>query len=135
MKEKFPLTRNAFIGFDHIFDELQRISSHAKDAYPPYNVVKLSDDFFVIELAVAGFSKEDITVTTKDHILTISGDRELRRDPSEYVHHGISTRKFTKSLRISEYTDVVGADLVDGILSVNLRVRVPKGTEKVINIT
>ena len=59
-------------------------------------------------------------------MLTVTGERKQRRDTNVYVHHGISTRKFVKSYRLSEYTEVVGADLKDGILSVNLAVKLPE---------
>ena len=73
------LPRNAFLGFDHIFDQLENIHSHAKDTYPPHNVVKHDAYHYEIELAVAGFSKEHIDIEIKDHVLTIKGDRPQRR--------------------------------------------------------
>jgi len=120
------LPRNAFLGFDHIFDQLENIHSHAKDTYPPHNVVKHDAYHYEIELAVAGFSKEHIDIEIKDHVLTIKGDRPMRRPQELYVHKGISARNWSKSFRLSEYTEVVGADLVDGILTVNLKVILPE---------
>jgi molecular chaperone IbpA len=75
---------------------------------------------------VAGFKKEHIDIEVKDHILTIKGDRPARRDQNMYVHKGISARNWSKSFRLSEYTEVAGADLTDGILTVNLEVVLPK---------
>ena len=72
-------------------------------------------------MAVAGFSKKDINIEVKEHILTIKGNREKRRESDAYVHKGISNRKFEKSFRLSEYTEVTGADMTDGILTVNDR--------------
>ena len=119
----FP--RNAFLGFDHIFDELERVATHAKDSYPPHNVVKTSDTTYQVELAIAGFAEKDIDIETKDHVLYIKGNRDPRRDQNEYVHKGISGRKFEKSFRLSEYTEVSGANLRDGILTVDLEVVLP----------
>ena len=79
-----------------------------------------------IELAIAGFSKDDISIELKDHVLTITGDREARRDQNKYVHKGISGRKFVKSFRLSEYAEVNGADLTDGILTVSIEVVLPE---------
>ena len=79
-----------------------------------------------IELAIAGFSKDDITIELKEHVLSIKGDREQRRDQDKYVHKGISGRKFYKSFRLSEYAEVTGADLTDGILTVNIEVVLPE---------
>ena len=121
----FMFPRNAFLGFDHIFDELERVATHAKDSYPPHNVVKTSDTTYQVELAIAGFAEKDIDIETKDHVLYIKGNRDARRDQNEYVHKGISGRKFEKSFRLSEYTEVSGANLRDGILTVDLEVVLP----------
>lgn len=120
------LPRNAFLGFDHIFDQLENIHNHAKDTYPPHNVVKHDAYHYEIELAVAGFSKEHIDIEVKDHVLTIKGDRPMRRPQELYVHKGISARNWNKSFRLSEYTEVSGADLTDGILTVKLEVILPE---------
>ena len=122
----FTYPRSGFIGFDHIFDQLESIHKHAKDTYPPHNVVKEEDMKFTLELAVAGFKQEHIHIEVKDHVLTIKGDRPSRRDQNKYVHKGISARNWTKSFRLSEYTEVIGADLQDGILTVELEVVLPK---------
>jgi len=120
----FP--RTAFIGFDHIFNELERISSHAKDSYPPHNVVKYDDKRYAVELAVSGFGLEDLSIEIKDNVLSVKGDRQQRRPEEQYVHRGISTREFLKSFRLSEYTEVAGADLRNGILTIELEVRLPE---------
>ena len=104
MTGNFVFPRNAFLGFDHIFDALQDIHVHANDGYPPHNVVKDGDAKYQIEMAVAGFNKKDINIEVKEHILTIKGNREKRREADAYVHKGISARKFAKSFRLSEYT-------------------------------
>ena len=126
MTGTFMFPRNAFLGFDHLFDELENITNHAKDTYPPHNVVKDGDMKYDIELAIAGFSKDDISIELKDHVLTITGDREARRDQNKYFHKGISGRKFVKSFRLSEYAEVNGADLTDGILTVSIEVVLPE---------
>ena len=135
---EFVFPRNAFLGFDHIFDALQDIHVHANDGYPPHNVVKITDGkvpAYSIEMAVAGFSKKYIHIEIKEHILTIKGDREKRRGDAAYVHRGISGRKFEKSFRLSEYTEVTGADMTDGILTVNLEVILPEEKQpRTINI-
>ena len=135
MTGNFVFPRNAFFGFDHIFDALQDIHVHANDGYPPHNVVKDGDAKYQIEMAVAGFNKKDINIEVKEHILTIKGNREKRRESDAYVHKGISGRKFEKSFRLSEYTEVTGADMTDGILTVNLEVVLPEEKQpRTINI-
>ena len=136
MTGTFMFPRNAFLGFDHLFDELESITNHAKDSYPPHNVVKYDGMKYDIELAVAGFKNEDISIELKEHVLTIKGDREPRRDQDKYVHKGISGRKFLKSFRLSEYAEVSGADLTDGILTVGIEVVLPEEKRpQMINIT
>ena len=118
--------RSGFIGFDHIFDQLENIHKHAKDHYPPHNVVKDDELKYTIEMAVAGFKQEHIDIEVKDHVLTIKGERPSRREQDKYVHKGISAKNWKKSFRLSEYTEVTGADLEDGILAVNLQVILPQ---------
>jgi len=118
--------RSGFIGFDHIFDQLENIHKQAKDHYPPHNVVKDDELKFTVEMAVAGFKKEHIDIEVKDHVLTIKGERPSRREQDRYVHKGISAKNWKKSFRLSEYTEVIGADLEDGILAVNLQVVLPQ---------
>lgn len=126
MTGTFAYPRNAFLGFDHIFDQLENIHKQSKDTYPPHNVVKEEELNYSLELAVAGFKEEHIDIEVKDHVLTITGNRPPRRDQDKYVHKGISARNWKKSFRLSEYTEVTGADLVDGILTVNLEVVLPE---------
>jgi molecular chaperone IbpA len=118
--------RSLFIGFEPILNELERIHSagRAQDNYPPHNVVKVDDENFIIELAVAGFSEEDIQVEVKDGILLVMAEHS-DKDEREYAHKGISSRKFEKSFRLSEFVVIDGANLVNGILVVNARVEVP----------
>jgi len=123
----FTFPRGAFVGFDHIFNDLERMAtSHQKDHYPPHNVVKLNDDQFIIELALVGFKEKDLDIAVHDGILTIKGNREHRRNQELYVHKGISGRKFERSFRLSEFVEVTGADLEDGLLSIRLERILPE---------
>ena len=119
------------IGFDNIFDELHRASAQqSQQNYPPYNVVKHSEDKFVIELAVAGFREGDINITVDKNVLTITGDqiRDLGEiiDEVEYLHHGISSRNFTRTFTLADHVEVVDAKSVNGILSITLERKVPE---------
>ena len=135
MTGNFVFPRNAFLGFYHIFDALQDLHVRANDGYPPHNVERDGDQKYIIEMAVAGFNKKDIEIKVKEHILTIKGNRDIRREADAYVHKGISGRKFEKSFRLSEYTEVTGADLTDGILTVKLEVVLPEEKQpRTINI-
>jgi len=121
-KQLFP--RSAFIGFDHLFNELEYATKHANDHYPPHNIVKVTEDEFLIEVAVAGFKEEELTVEQKERSLRISGSHESR--DREVIHRGISTKDFRRQFRLSEYVQVTGASLKDGILAVNLKLEIPQ---------
>ena len=118
----FP--RSAFVGFDHLFDELDRVARHANDNYPPHNIVKVDDTNYLIELAVAGFARDELEIEVKDRSLRVSGKHQNRG--RDYIHKGISAKKFDKAFRLSEYVQVNGADLEDGILAIGLEVVVPE---------
>ena len=121
-KNLFP--RSAFIGFDHLFNELEYATKHANDHYPPHNIVKLTEDEFLIEVAVAGFKEDELNVEQKERSLTISGSHESR--DREVIHRGISTKAFRRQFRLSEYVLVSGASLKDGILAVTLKLEIPQ---------
>ena len=118
--------RSLFVGFEPLFSELERLTSGTpgQDNYPPHNIVRVDDENFMIEMAVAGFSKDDVEVELKDGTLTVSGSKS--DDEREYAHKGISSRKFSKSFRLAEYDVVDDADLANGVLVVNLRVDIPE---------
>ena len=118
----FP--RSTFVGFDHLFNELEYAARHSKDNYPPHNVLKTGDQDYLIELAVAGFSRDELTVEVKDRTLTIMGEHVSKG--REYIHRGISTKKFKRTFRLSEHVHVHGADLVDGVLAIQLKYVVPE---------
>jgi len=118
----FP--RASFIGFDHLFEELQHATVHAHDHYPPHNIVKVSDEEYLIEVAVAGFSKNEVTVEQKERSVIITGAHESKG--REVIHRGISTKKFKRTFRLSEYVQVDGASLKDGILAITLKLEIPE---------
>ena len=93
-------------------------------AFPPYNVVKIDDDNLVMEFAVAGFSKDDINITTEKNVLIVKADRGT--DEKTYVHKGIAARKFTRSFTLPEYFEVKDATFKDGILYIELVRNIPE---------
>ena len=119
------------IGFDSILDELMRVNAQQTNTnYPPYNIVKHSEDAFAIELAVAGFREGDINITLEKNILTIKGEQtvsldELEKDV-EYVHRGISARNFDRVFTLADYVEVIGAKAENGILTIELERQVPE---------
>ena len=129
------------VGFDNLFDDFDRIYKFNSDSinhYPPYNIRKVNDTDYVIELAVAGFGKKDIEVKSQENTLTIkSKDKKeevLEKDES-VLHRGISQRSFKRSFTIAEDVVVKGADLKDGLLSVSLERIIPDEKKpKIIDI-
>ena len=129
------------VGFDNLFDDFDRIykyNSSSINHYPPYNIRKVNDTKYVIELAVAGFGKKDIEVKSQENTLTIKStdkkDKVLDKDES-VLHRGISKRSFTRSFTVAEDVVVKGADLKDGLLSVKLERIIPDEKKpKIIDI-
>jgi|TARA_B110000908_G_scaffold33360_1_gene39914 molecular chaperone IbpA len=119
--------RAGFIGFDHLFNELERVHSKANSGYPPHNVIKESETEFTIQVAVAGFKESQIDIEVKDGFLNISGDStEAEEDVVDYIHKGISSKRFSRTFRLSEHVEVTGAALQDGILVIHLEYVVPE---------
>lgn len=112
-----------FIGFDRMFDRLTQ-STNQQSGFPPYNVRKVDEDNFVVELAVAGYNKESLDITEHDGVLTIKGERP--EDVEEYVHKGIAGRKFTRTFTLAEYMFVDEAELKDGMLYVSVKRDIPE---------
>ena len=120
-RELTPFT----IGFDNVFNSLDRVRSIPQTNYPPYNIRKGStEDTFLIELAVAGFGEEDLTVSVKENNLSVEGD--IGDKDSGFVHQGISQRKFSRNFVLAEDVLVKGSDLSNGILSIFLERVVPE---------
>ena len=117
------------VGFDNIFDRIinfqTQVSPTQKVGYPHYNVTKVDDDTFTIEVALAGFSEDDVVVTVKENILEVEG--EISDKPNETViHRGISARPFKRRWHLSDTIQVEGADFKNGLLVVYLRNVVPE---------
>ena len=129
------------VGFDNLFDDFDRMlsfNSASINHYPPYNIRKVNDTDYVIELAVAGFGKKDIEVKSVENTLTIkSKDKkeEVLDEDENILHRGISQRSFTRSFTVAEDVVVKGADLKDGLLSVKLERIIPDEKKpKIIDI-
>ena len=127
VRNNLNVPRSLFVGFDTLFEDLERIHQSARsgtDNYPPHNIVRIDEEKFLNELAVAGFKEDGINVEVKDGILKVTG--EMDKDERDFAFKGISSRKFEKSFRLSEFVVIDGADLKDGILVVYARVELPE---------
>jgi molecular chaperone IbpA len=120
-----PFNR-ATIGFDRIFDDLDRVLSNtATTAYPPYNIERLDENRFVISLAVAGFTMDDLEVTHDGNELTVTGTSPEPKETT-YLHKGIATREFTRVFTVADHVEVVNAELENGLLNVYLKREIPE---------
>lgn len=121
-----PLTRFA-VGFEDLFREMDKLSLNGSNtAYPPYNIVSVDDDKFLIEVAVAGFAEKDLDITLENGVLTISGNKEDDEESPTYIHKGIAMRNFTRTFRLATHIEVEGAELKNGLLVVTLKRHVPE---------
>jgi molecular chaperone IbpA len=118
------------LGFENFFRDVEKLLdmdvSKTNPSFPPHNIIKLDDTHYVVELAVAGFSKDEIEITTQDGTLTIKGDKKEGQTDVQYLHRGIGTRSFTKQLTIADTVEVKGAEFKDGILRVGLENVIPE---------
>lgn len=124
-----PALHRHAIGFDRMFEDLNRSFANSKssDNYPPYNVIKLDDTHYVVEVAVAGFSETELDVELKDGILSVSGEKVKQEDDiTEYLHKGISARGFLRRFTLAENVEVHAATVKNGVLSVALEHVVPE---------
>jgi len=117
---------DAFVGFDKMFDRLT--SFDAGSSYPPFNVIKLSDDLFVIQLALAGFTKETLTVIEENGTLVVTGESK-EDEQHTYVYRGIGMRKFTKRFALAEHMRVKDTWYENGLLSVSVFRDIPESVK------
>lgn len=121
------------IGFDDIFENIKNSIDNNPKSYPPHNIIAVSDTEFNLELAIAGFKKEEITIEEEDSVLTVKGNKP-DSDEDSYQYRGIAKRNFTKSFRIAEHFEIGNATLEDGILTIFFKKNAPLSQVKVIAI-
>ena len=129
----FNQLRPVTIGFDNVFDHFERMfeddfTSFSAPTFPFYNIVKQGKNKYDIELALAGYSKDDIDVSLEDGVLSIKSKKEDKEESKdgEILHKGIAKRYFSKSFTIADDVEVKGAELKDGLLKVSLERIVPE---------
>tara|TARA_B000000609_G_scaffold150228_1_gene135447 strand:+ start:317 stop:757 length:441 start_codon:yes stop_codon:yes gene_type:complete len=130
----FNQLRPVTVGFDNVFDHFERmIDDHnfnqmTATNFPPYNIVKTGDYTYDVELALAGFSKDDIDVEYKDNMLTVKSKEKAKDDDvNGMLHRGISKRWFAKAFTIADDVEVKGAELKDGLLKISMERIIPEG--------
>ncbi|MFN4309196.1 MAG: Hsp20 family protein [Ferrovibrio sp.] len=108
------------LGFDHVERMIERAAKAGSEGYPPYNIEQTGEDGLRITLAVAGFGSGDLSITIEDNQLVIRGKQTEEKD-RVYLHRGIAARQFQRSFVLADGIEVVGAELVNGLLHIDLR--------------
>ena len=119
--------RSSFVGFDRIWNELDTALTNSVDqtnVFPRHNIVKVDEDTYLIEVALAGYSRDDLEIELKDGHLILSGEKT--DEGVDYLHKGISTKKFRRTFRLNENVEVKDANFVDGLLTIDLKHVVPE---------
>lgn len=121
-----PLFRNS-IGVDRLSRMIDSIEHANATSYPPYNIIAFENDQYVIEMAIAGFTQDEITVSTQNGELVITGEKaeEIPDEGRQYLHRGLSARKFRRVFTLADYVEVQAATVADGILKVELERVIP----------
>ncbi len=114
-----------FIGFDNLtrFSNVYREANH--QSYPPYNLVKIDEDTYQLSLAIAGFSKDEVSVSVDNGSLIVKGEK-AEESENQILHKGIATRKFTRTFALGEYMEVDRAEMADGILDIFVERNIPE---------
>ena len=122
----FAPFRRSTVGFDRLFDMLENNSfGQAQENYPPFDLLRVDDNHYRIELAVAGFDREELDITSQQNVLIISG-RKREQEGDNYIHRGIANRSFERRFALADHIKVTGADLKDGLLSIDLVREIPE---------
>jgi molecular chaperone IbpA len=122
-----PLYRST-VGFDGLASMLDQVASFDEQAdnYPPYNIERLTENEYRISMAIAGFGKEDVKIEVKENTLSIRGEKKEADKERTFLHRGIASRAFERRFQLADHVEVRGADVKDGLLSVDLEREVPE---------
>ncbi|MCF2857057.1 Hsp20 family protein [Pseudoalteromonas sp. SMS1] len=124
-----PLYRS-FIGLDHLaslMDSAQR-SSEKQSGFPPYNIEALDEDKYQITMAVAGFSEQELSLHSENNTLIVTGEKSNKETQQErkFIHQGIAERNFERKFQLGDHIKVLGAELENGLLVIDLEREVPE---------
>ena len=121
-----PFHRSS-VGFDRLFRLLDEAQSVETQAYPPYNIERLSENSYRITMAVAGFKSDEISIEAKGNSLTITGKKVDKPEiVSEFLHQGIAARGFERRFQLADFVEVKGAEMDNGLLHISLQREVPE---------
>ena len=124
------------VGFDNLFDRLFDMDMESTNSYPPYNISKVDDNYYIIEMALAGFNKDNIEIELANGELTIKSKKKDNPEKDvNLIHQGISQRSFIRKFTLSDEIIVKAAEMKDGMLIIKLQKFIPENKKpKLINI-
>ena len=120
------------VGFEPLFNLLNEAQKRVTDegGFPPYDIIRKDDANYTIRLAAAGFSQDEISITAKQNLLTIAGQKKTEeQEQRHYLHQGISSRSFERQFSLADHVEVKGATYKDGILEIELRQEIPEAAK------
>jgi molecular chaperone IbpA len=120
-----PLYRSV-VGFDRLADLLDAATTETASGYPPYNIERTAENAYRIEIAVAGFKPEDLSVEIKENLLTVQGRKQANDEAKRFLHRGLAERNFDRRFQLADYVVVTDAHLADGLLSISLKRELPE---------
>jgi molecular chaperone IbpA len=117
----------ALVGIDRMFDTFEtRFANQVTTNYPPHNIARTDDQHYYIEIAVAGFKKDEISVEVEGDIITVKGERNREEDNIQYLYRGLSARNFVRCFQMSDHMVLKGAQMQEGILRIDMEFIVPE---------
>jgi molecular chaperone IbpA len=121
-----PLYRSV-VGFDRLADLLDSATAdNAGNGYPPYNIERTDENAYRVEIAVAGFRSEELSIEVKENLLTVAGRKAANDDQRRFLHRGLAERNFERRFQLADYVVVTDANLADGLLSISLKREIPE---------
>jgi molecular chaperone IbpA len=120
-----PLYRSV-VGFDRLADLLDAANSETTNGYPPYNIERTDENAYRIDIAVAGFRPDELSLEVKENLLTVQGRKAANDEAKRYLYRGLAERSFERRFQLADYVVVTDAQLADGLLSVSLRRELPE---------
>jgi len=123
--EFFKKFAHSNVGFNKMLQDIQRSIDTTESNYPPYNLIEVNNNKWIIEVAAAGFSMSELDITVEDGTLIVTGEKS-EKDDYDYVHRGISGKRFSRKFQLAAYVQVESANLKNGILRIQLLLETPE---------
>lgn len=123
--DRSPLYRSV-VGFDRLAALLDAAGAENAVGYPPYNIERVGDDAYRIEIAVAGFTRDELTLEVKENLLTVQGRKAANDEARRFLHRGLAERNFERKFQLADYVVVTNADLANGLLRIDLKRELPE---------